>query len=187
VNWKKPEDRRAYMREYAKRWNKRRKEKGLCLTCSKPAERGRCFCMQCHDRRDSRQKERRAVREAAGLCVNCPAEWDQGGECDGCKRVARSKRVAKRLAVYEAYGGAFCRCCGEEELAFLSLDHVNSDGADERRRLGRGVLNRLIREGFPPGYQVLCHNCNLGRHINGGVCPHQSVSATMLRAERGGR
>lgn len=32
-----------------------------------------------------------------------------------------------------------------------------------------GYLKKL---GFPPGYQVACHNCNMDRHINGGSCPH---------------
>jgi hypothetical protein len=31
----------------------------------------------------------------------------------------------------------------------------------------------LIRNAYPPGFQVLCWNCNAGRHINGGTCPHQ--------------
>jgi hypothetical protein len=26
--------------------------------------------------------------------------------------------------------------------------------------------------GFPAGFQVLCFNCNQGRRLNHGVCPH---------------
>jgi hypothetical protein len=32
----------------------------------------------------------------------------------------------------------------------------------------------LRKNGFPEGFQVLCANCNIGRHINGGICPHES-------------
>lgn len=26
---------------------------------------------------------------------------------------------------------------------------------------------------YPKGFQVLCTNCNTGRHRNGGICPHK--------------
>ena len=32
----------------------------------------------------------------------------------------------------------------------------------------------LKRNNFPPGYQVLCWNCNCGRSINNGICPHKT-------------
>lgn len=25
---------------------------------------------------------------------------------------------------------------------------------------------------YPEGYQVLCYNCNCGKSINNGICPH---------------
>jgi hypothetical protein len=31
----------------------------------------------------------------------------------------------------------------------------------------------LKKRGYPPGYRVLCFNCNRGRYLNGGVCPHE--------------
>lgn len=78
-----------------------------------------------------------------------------------------------------AYGGYRCACCGEEEPLFLTLDHVNNDGSKQRRRFGSGsrFYLRLRRNGYPPGCQVLCYNCNCGRHRNGGVCPHKAWPA----------
>jgi hypothetical protein len=32
---------------------------------------------------------------------------------------------------------------------------------------------KIIRENYPPEYQVLCFNCNCGRALNGGRCPHE--------------
>jgi len=76
-----------------------------------------------------------------------------------------------------AYGGYRCACCGEGEPKFLTLDHVNGDGARHRRKFATlssiPVLSDLRRRGYPPGFQVLCSNCNHGRHRNGGTCPHQ--------------
>jgi hypothetical protein len=76
------------------------------------------------------------------------------------------------------YGGE-CACCGEDEPMFLTIDHVNGNGAEERRVYKGGhtsaFLRMIIDEGFPDRYQLLCWNCNCGRHRNGGVCPHQAV------------
>lgn len=81
--------------------------------------------------------------------------------------------------VITAYGGK-CACCGEKERAFLCLDHVDGGGNDERRGMNGSTWNkssqaiyRAVRAaGYPPGYQVLCANCNLAKEREGG-CPHQ--------------
>jgi hypothetical protein len=87
-----------------------------------------------------------------------------------------------RTQVFEAYGGYKCNCCGESEPMFLSIDHIDNNGAEERKSgqyagSGYGFYRWLRKSGFPPGYQVLCMNCNTGKHKNGGVCPHQSSSS----------
>jgi hypothetical protein len=89
---------------------------------------------------------------------------------------AANRRYKKRLKdrVIKGYGGK-CVCCGESNNGFLTLDHVNEDGAEERKQFGHNTQklhNRIIREGFPSRYQLLCYNCNCGRAYNGGVCPH---------------
>ena len=88
---------------------------------------------------------------------------------------ARARRLALRAEMLAAYGNC-CSCCGESEEAFLTLDHVDRDGADHRRRLGTNfaVWQELKRKGWPKrGYTLLCYNCNCGRERNGGVCPHR--------------
>ena len=109
----------------------------------------------------------------ARILVNCK-RWNTANLE---KKRARSRRNHKelRLAVFEAYGGAKCVCCGETTYEFLSIDHINDDGATERRNGyaagGASFYRRLQRDGFPPGYQVLCHNCNQAKGFY-GVCPH---------------
>lgn len=70
-----------------------------------------------------------------------------------------------------------CSCCGEMELLFLTIDHINNDGAEDRKKTGSGAgfYRYLKRNNFPnkDKYQVLCFNCNHGKQINGGVCPHK--------------
>ena len=84
-----------------------------------------------------------------------------------------------RRAVVAAYGGK-CKCCGERNYAFLAIDHKERNG-----RKARGVLHPttgvpfmlwIIEHGFPDMLQILCHNCNMAREFNNGICPHQEGS-----------
>ena len=87
------------------------------------------------------------------------------------------RRREVRDLVYRTYGGYRCACCGETEPTFLSIDHVNNDGAQHKRECkistGEQLYRWLARNGFPPGFQVLCMNCQWGKRNNNGVCPHQ--------------
>lgn len=89
-------------------------------------------------------------------------------------------RIAElKKDVISHYGGE-CSCCGEKQIEFLSIDHINGDGAEERRRLfgdrtyGGWSIYRLIQKnGYPAErYQVLCMNCNFAKAHNNNICPH---------------
>ena len=86
----------------------------------------------------------------------------------------RSKQQVKQ-DVLAAYGG-HCVCCGEDEPRFLTLDHVNNDGAQHRRETGLATGSRTWayarREGYPDIFQLLCWNCNSAKGAY-GTCPHQ--------------
>jgi hypothetical protein len=78
-----------------------------------------------------------------------------------------------RREVLAAYGGK-CACCGEASEEFLTIDHINGRGNEERREFGRATYVRLRKLGFPKdNYRLLCMNCNfsIGRK---GYCPHQN-------------
>lgn len=58
-----------------------------------------------------------------------------------------------------------CKCSWEVcvvcDLDMLSLDHINNDGAEEKRNgrgSGRGLYTKLKKAGFPEGFQTLCQN-----------------------------
>ena len=78
----------------------------------------------------------------------------------------------RKTKVLTAYGGK-CACCGETDMHFLTLDHILGDGRAHRRELGgtSNVYQWLIDNNFPPGFQVLCVNCNCAKQWYGG-CPH---------------
>jgi hypothetical protein len=94
-----------------------------------------------------------------------------------CKRCYGDRERAKvKLEFLEAYGGK-CACCGEDDPRFLSLDHVNNDGARHRETTPCHAIYRVARrEGYPKDrYQILCYACNMGRQTNRGICPHKSA------------
>mgnify|MGYP000712282206 CR=1 FL=1 len=98
----------------------------------------------------------------------------------------RARYEKQRDEVFSHFGGK-CSCCGETEVLFLSIDHVNNDGNVRRQEKGnsyRRLYSWLIKNNFPAGYQLLCTNCNHGKHRNGGICPHQEGSTTRANARR---
>jgi len=95
-------------------------------------------------------------------------------------KALRIKRASVRDAAFAAYGGYKCVCCGETEPLFMTLDHIDNDGADFRRKVygkrtaaGYHTYLWLAKNGYPKTVQVLCMNCNHGKRMNNGVCPHQ--------------
>lgn len=85
---------------------------------------------------------------------------------------ALNGRALKREIITK-YGG-HCYCCGEANVAFLSIDHINGDGHVERRTSGRSGKSfyQVLKKAPPrPDLRVACMNCN---HATGtsGVCPH---------------
>jgi predicted restriction endonuclease len=83
-----------------------------------------------------------------------------------------SRNTLVRQEVLRVYGGR-CVCCGEREDAFLSMDHVNDNGASHRKAIGNNIYSWLLNRGCPrEEYQILCMNCQWGKRKH-GICPHQ--------------
>ena len=82
----------------------------------------------------------------------------------------RERNARYRALCFDHYGHK-CACCGETEPMFLTFDHINGGGGRHNRKVGY-IPRWLVTHGFPDDFQVLCMNCNLGRSLNGGVCPH---------------
>lgn len=100
---------------------------------------------------------------------------------DSCRDTAQSnirKTVRKQVRdeILRAYGGENpeCLCCGESTYYFLAIDHIDGGGHKQRKELGSGGFYTWIhKNNYPPGLRILCHNCNYGRQLNGGTCPHE--------------
>lgn len=138
---------------------------GLCNQCGKP---GRFYprnhvCAKCQlENRTKRLAEPGPARERH---LKLQRDW------------ANENHRKRRLLVIMTYGGR-CVCCKESELAFLTMDHIDEGGNAHRRTLTKDgsiagspkFYNWLIKNNFPSGFQVLCHNCNFAKSHGG--CPH---------------
>jgi len=93
-------------------------------------------------------------------------------------RANRNYREKKQQQLFDIFGD-HCRCCGESNKVFLTLNHINGDGADERRRLtgnpqsgSMASWREAIRTKDHTRYEILCYNCN-NAVKDGRVCPHK--------------
>lgn len=93
----------------------------------------------------------------------------------------KSQQKTKRI-VFEHYSKnsdyAVCACCKEKEFTFLVIDHINGGGTQQRKTIPGGIsfYTWLKKNNFPDGFQILCHNCNMSKHLNKGTCVHQIES-----------
>ncbi len=141
----------------------------------RPCDQARYRKLAAQSRRWIEDYARRWRRKAGAVVGAVIAAARRGAAAEGDGPPHAYYRAQHQAIV--AYGGYRCACCGESEPLFLTLDHMNNGGNRHRKRLGSSASMRLyqwLRDNrYPPGYRVLCVNCNLGRHRNGGVCPHK--------------
>lgn len=89
------------------------------------------------------------------------------------------RKLYETIMHHYGNGDLKCACCGETEIGFLTLDHINNNGAEHRRIVMNGKSTTgprfylwLKRNNYPPGFQVLCYNCNCSKGKY-GKCAHR--------------
>lgn len=130
-----------------------------CKSCERKAsnDRVRAWGKINHGTENYRKRKREAQRR---FMANHP-EYQKG----------RWRELKNQI--FSHYGNE-CACCGSTKR--LSVDHVNGGGNEHRIELfgkknssGMRFYLWLIRENFPPGYQVLCLPCNASKS-DGPLC-----------------
>lgn len=120
---------------------------GLCNNCNRPAISSKKRCQVCLDNRNKYQRDNKT----------------------GLKSNNRYRDI-----VYDYYG-RICKCCGETNPQFLTIDHINGrKNTPEGSNKSYYLIARFIMWGNPrTDIQILCYNCNCGKHRNKGICPHK--------------
>jgi hypothetical protein len=163
---------------------------GHCVRCGRPFERRgwrQRYCLDCRAGvyREFARAQNKLYYHRHPQKVMQAIKRTRAKRADYYREQKRRNQIKMRervrLLVFNYYSkGTFkCECCGENELDFLTLDHINGHGGKQRIALfgrrdfgGTNFYLWLKRNGFPSGYQVLCMNCNLskGKH---GTCVHK--------------
>lgn len=156
-----------------------RKANNLCVKCGKrPPNKNINNCEECRIDMVNRTKERKKKLISQGLCERCGVnKLINKRFCESCynkHKISALKCYSRdRDILYEKYGGYTCKCCGETEKAFLTIDHINGGGSKHRKEVGQSNIYRWLKQNnYPEGFQVLCMNCQWGKK-NCGICPHQ--------------
>jgi hypothetical protein len=127
---------------------------------------------------------RKEAKESGGVHYNgkvCDKHPDllgrrltSNGKCTLCSQnQAKQQKVDMKKAAVEHYSAGKMECarCGIDDIDVLTIDHIDQGGAKHRRdngiagsnsRTGTTYFARWLKQnGYPPGYRVLCFNCNI--------------------------
>lgn len=138
-------------------------------------------------------------RQGQYICQSCEAIRSQKYKKPKISRIKQTKeeidvkrrinRFMNKKILFEMYGNQ-CAHCSQQNWMYLSLDHINNDGAIDRkndRKTGQRLYRSLIKLEKQPEnkYQLLCHNCNgmKGHHgfLFPNLIPEKSESCVMCR------
>jgi hypothetical protein len=130
---------------------------------NKTAANGGNICRACKRVRDTRYRDQNRGR-LNGWHKSHPEQ---------AREHSRKTDARRRQQALDAYGSV-CSCCGEDNTVFLTIDHIDGGGTKHRKNVNNKVYPELRRQGFPPGYRVLCWNCNWAEYRGG--CPHKDAA-----------
>ena len=99
-----------------------------------------------------------------------PPEWFEANN-----KYMKEYNQKLKLEALQKYG-EHCQCCKESWPIFLTIDHIDGKGAAHRAAIGskdRSAGSKfylwLKNNGYPPGFQVLCFNCNFAKFFFFGL------------------
>lgn len=144
---------------------------GLCGDCGGkhgPKVPDSDWCEHCYAKRLVSNNVTHAKHVAKGVCryYNCfNVPTPPHVLCEKHRQEDREYKAQIRLEALNAYGGPVCSYpgCGQTDLDFLVLDHIDGNGCADRKERGcsgHPFFQQLKAEGFPPGFRVLCENHN---------------------------
>ena len=133
-------------------------------------------CLDCHRAAHAAQARRLRALNPEVYREACRRTRRKHGPLIRERRRAWNRKL--KAEVFKLYGGYRCVCCGETEPSMLTLDHINNDGGEHRRRepamrWSKHLYAWILKQPKKPPLQVLCYNCNISKFRNNGICAHR--------------
>jgi hypothetical protein len=160
---------------------KARVKAGLCRDCGKckPVQE-KTVCEKCAKKRYKNSKIAATRNKAKMCCHSCRQPTNGKTLCQSChdNQIVRMRDARKRnkILIYNHFGGK-CEHCGETDIRVMTLDHVDNDGAiDKKSDSGKKQITtawyvKLVRlinsnKSFPRKLQMLCYNCHFKKDLS---------------------
>jgi hypothetical protein len=89
----------------------------------------------------------------------------------------------RRLVILNHYSNNTCACafCGIKDIRVLSIDHVEGGGKEHLRKIGfKSIYDWLLQNHLPPGFQVLCMNCQFIKRHTRNECKRKPKDTATL-------
>jgi hypothetical protein len=139
-------------------------------------------------------KEKQKEYDSRPTSILRRRKWSETPEVMKKAKEVRASNTLVRLNILSGYSKRLsnstvpcCNCCGlNSHLDFLEIDHIagkkQMDSIPELVAIGysselkhQKLRNWIIKNNFPDGFQILCHNCNMGKGMkkNNNKCPHE--------------
>lgn len=140
------------------------KEKTLdkFTACNSTKDRLQAWCKIC------RNEIRKIARKEKKGCYATEQERYKDKHLILCRKLYYRRK--KQAMEHYCPNGIKCASCGFDDIRVLSIDHVDGNGTRHRQELrGVSIYKWLVANNFPPGFQVLCMNCQfIKRHEQNG-------------------
>ena len=128
------------------------------------------LCKKCHNNVESLIYNKRTNRN---MCIECNKndaknskilnyKWRKTHKKEWLDLLKRTRIKTRIEAIIEYSPSMSCAICNETNVEFLAIDHINGSGSKHRKEIGGGshTYAWLKKNKYPPGFRVLCHNCN---------------------------
>lgn len=167
------------------------KFQSLCMNCNySKGHNGFCShsiknkslnCVSCNEILTDKNSNKIYREYNYSLCDLCMSDYSLSKKTiiDKSRKIRKKKDILTvKKNIIDAYGGS-CKCCGESDFSFLTIDHVFGGGRRENRdinKFGIDFYRWLKKNNYPQNeYQLLCYNCNCSDGIY-GQCYHKLCS-----------
>jgi len=114
------------------------------------------LCNRCH---------KNNVNEGYKRCSDCNIKTKERYYLKDRSNVKQNKSKIKEM-VFSHYGNK-CNICGENDIIFLTIDHLFGNGRRHRKSIGKNssaFYYWIIKNNFPHEFQILCYNCNIKKY-----------------------
>ena len=133
-----------------------------------------CWCKSCKSRKDKeyqeKNKEKIKIKKHESYVENSEKIKERVAKYrkENIDKVAAwdkisSNKIKEEIMLHYCNGDIKCKNCLENDIRLLTIDHIEGNGNDHRKKTkcgcGQTMCFWLKKNNFPEGFQILCWDC----------------------------